>query len=36
MHFLSWVIVGFILGIGWVTGEPLKGGGLGPTIGSRS
>lgn len=24
---LSWVIVGFILGVGWLTGELLKGGG---------
>jgi len=33
--FLSWVIVELILGIGWLTGEHLKGGGFGPTIGSR-
>jgi hypothetical protein len=34
--FLSWIIVGFILGIGWVAGELLKGGGFGPAIGSTS
>jgi hypothetical protein len=36
LYFLSWVIVGFILGIGWLTEELLRGGGFGPTIGSRS
>lgn len=36
MYFLAWLIIGLIIGIGWLTGELLKGGGFGPTIGARN
>jgi hypothetical protein len=36
MYFLAWLIIGLIIGVGWLTGELLKGGGFGPVIGSRN
>lgn len=34
MYFLAWLIIGLLLGIGWLTGALLQGGGFGPIIGS--
>jgi hypothetical protein len=36
MYFLAWIIIGLIIGSGWLTGELLRGGGFGPIIGSGS